>query len=244
MNRSFSTKKINFQLHRHDLSKKTAIHEAGHAAAIYFGNKEKQLPPIFFRISIKEFNRDVPSESSRFCAFQSYFYASVEGGRLIHTLPSSLQEATRRLSESEKQAYQNAFEADIMNLLVGPLAEAKYVALRDNELMNPRLINLNALHYYGGLSDLKAANEYLDCFLSAPEQKEQKIAELFTAAYRFIDHSAHWRAITRLADYIMNADKKVIECEEAIAVLDAKVVDRFPKTSQQDSVLNVAASRI
>lgn len=244
MNRSFSTKKINFQVHSYELNKKTAIHEAGHASAIYIGNKEKQLPPIFFRIFIKELIRDIPSESSRFCASQSHLYASVEGGRLIHTLPSSLQEATRHFSASEKQAYQNAFEADIMNLLVGPLAEAKYVALRDNELMNPRLINLNALHYYGGLSDLKAANEYLDCLLSDPEQKEKKIAELFTAAYRFVDHPAYWRAITGLADYILSAGKKVIECEEAIAVLDAKVVDRFSEASQHNSVLNVAASRI
>ncbi|MGZ8200807.1 MAG: hypothetical protein ACXWUC_08465 [Methylosarcina sp.] len=223
MNRSFSTKRTNVQLHPYELSKKTAIHEAGHAAAIYISNKEKQLPPIFFQIFIKELIGDVHSDRSRFCSSQSHFYASIEGGRLIHILPSSIQEATSYFSPSEKQAYQNAFEADIMNLLVGPLAEAKYVALRDNELMNPRLIDLNALHYYGGMSDLKTANEYLDCLLSDPEQKEKKIAELFIAAYRFINHPAYWRAITGLADYILNAGKKVIECEEAIAVLDAKL---------------------
>jgi hypothetical protein len=224
MNRSFPTKRTNFQLHPYELNKKTAIHEAGHAAAIYIGNKEKQLPPIFFQIFIKEPIRNNHSESGRFCSSHGHFYASVEGGRLIHTLPSSLQEVTSRLSASEKQAYQNAFEADIMNLLVGPLAEAKYVALRDNELMNPRLVNLHALHYYGGLSDLKTANEYLDCLLSDPGQKEKKIADLFTAAYCFINHPAYWRAITGLADYILSAGKKIIECEEAIAVLDAKLI--------------------
>jgi len=31
-----------------ELSRRTAIHEAGHAVAIYFGNKQKQLPPVFF----------------------------------------------------------------------------------------------------------------------------------------------------------------------------------------------------
>jgi len=36
-----------------ELSRKTAIHEAGHAAAIYLGNKQKQLPPIFFRFLLK-----------------------------------------------------------------------------------------------------------------------------------------------------------------------------------------------
>ncbi len=223
MNRSFSTKRSNFQLHPYELNRKTAIHEAGHAAAIYISNKEKQLPPIFFQIFIKEPVRDVHPESSRSCSSQSPLYAWIEGGRLIHTLPSSLQEATCRFSSQEKQAYQQAFEADIMNLLVGPLAEAKYVALRDNELINPRLVNLHALHYYGGLSDLKTAHEYLDCLLSDPEQKEKKIAELFGAAYRFINHPGYWRAITVLADYILNAGKKVIECEEAIAVLDARL---------------------
>ncbi|MGR9086220.1 MAG: hypothetical protein ACU841_04000 [Gammaproteobacteria bacterium] len=47
-----------------------------------------------------------------------------------------------------------------MNLLAGPLAEAKYVAPRDNELMPPRLIDLNALHFYGGSADLKVVDDY------------------------------------------------------------------------------------
>jgi hypothetical protein len=34
-----------------ELSRKTAIHEAGHAAAIYLGNKQKQLPPNVIKLS-------------------------------------------------------------------------------------------------------------------------------------------------------------------------------------------------
>lgn len=221
MNRSYPTKITNFHLTPDELSKKTAIHESGHAAAIYFSNKEKQLPPIYFQIFIEEMNNGL-RKTGCYCPTQTQFYASVEGGRLIHTLPLSIHEATRYFSESEKQAYECAFEADIINLLVGPLAEAKYVALRDNELMNPRLINLNALHFYGGSSDLRIANEYLDCLLVEPVQREKKIAELFLAAFRFINHGPHWRAIINLADYILNAGKRIIDCEEAIAVLDSK----------------------
>lgn len=222
MNRSYSTKNTTIPLHPHELSKKTAIHEAGHAAAIYIGNRAKQLPPVFFQIYINELDSGLQSAGC-ICPAQTRCFAKVEGGRLIHTLPASIHEATCCFSALEKEGYQCAFEADIMNLLVGPLAEAKYVALRDNELMNPRLIDLNALHYYGGSTDLKTAHEYLDCLLTDPEHRARTIAELFTAAYRFINDKANWRAIMALADYILYAGKKVIECEEAIAILDAKL---------------------
>lgn len=223
MNRSFSTPKTNHQLHPNEFRIKTAIHEAGHAAAIYINNKEKQLPPIFFQIYINELNND-PGLTGCFCPSQPHCFAKVDGGRLIHTLPLSLHEATRHFSASEKQTYLCAFEADIINLLVGPLAEAKYVSMRDNELMNPRLIDLNALYFYGGLTDLKTVHEYLDCLLIDRMQKEKKIAELFLAAHRFINDKSYWRAITSLAEYILKAGKEIIECEEAIAILDAKMV--------------------
>jgi hypothetical protein len=37
-----------------DLIKQIAFHEAGHAAAIYLYNKQKQLPPVYFQITIKK----------------------------------------------------------------------------------------------------------------------------------------------------------------------------------------------
>jgi hypothetical protein len=39
------------------------------------------------------------------------------------------------------------FEADIINVLAGPLAEAVYLALRDNEPFNPELVNISALQH-------------------------------------------------------------------------------------------------
>jgi hypothetical protein len=206
-----------------ELSRKTAIHEAGHAAAIYLGNKQQQLPPVFFQIFIKDMNSDFQSTG---CLCKSYdscnnCITKIEGGRLIHTLPSSVDEAVSDFSLIQKQAYQRAFEADIINLLVGPLSEATYVAKRDDEPINPRLVNLNALHHYGGSSDLETINEYLDCLMANRAQREKKLAELFFAAFNFINDRSNWHAIMALADYILADCKNIIECEEIIAVLDA-----------------------
>jgi hypothetical protein len=103
----------------------------------------------------------------------------VDGGRLIHTLPSSVDEAISGFTSVQKQAYQHAFEADIINLLVGPLAEANYVAMRDNEPINPLLVTLNALKNYGGSSDLETINEYLDCLLVNRARRKRNYLSYF-----------------------------------------------------------------
>ena len=212
-----------YPINHAELSRKTAIHEAGHAAAIYLGNKQKQLPPVFFQIFIKELNSDFQSTGCLCKSINSCnnCFTKIEGGRLIHTLPSSVYEAISDFSLAEKQAYQHAFEADIINLLVGPLAEANYVAMRDDEPINPRLVNLNALHHYGGSSDLETINEYLDCLIADSAQREKKLSELFLAAFNFINDRSNWNAIIALADYILADCKHIIECEEIISVLDA-----------------------
>ena len=53
MNLNYSPKAFS-QLTHNEHSKKSAIHEAGHAVAIYLGNRQKQLPPFCFQIYIKE----------------------------------------------------------------------------------------------------------------------------------------------------------------------------------------------
>jgi len=212
-----------YPINHAELSRKTAIHEAGHAAAIYLGNKQKQLPPVFFQIFIKELNCDFQSTGSLYKSYDgcNNCNTKIEGGRLIHTLPSSVDEAVCDFSSAQKQAYQRAFEADIINLLVGLLSEANYVAMRDDESINPRLVNLNALYYYGGSSDLETINDYLDCLIANRAQREKKLAELFFAAFNFINDRSNWHAIMALADYILADSKHIIECEEIIAVLDA-----------------------
>jgi hypothetical protein len=195
---------------RVDLSRRTAIHEAGHAVAIYFGNRQKQLPPVFFQIIINDCS----------CHADDDYQTKIEGGRLIYTLPDSIEKTNSTLSTEQQHAYQQAFEADIINLLVGSLAEAHYVAHRDNELISPRLVPLNALHNYGGSSDLEIVDEYLQCFIADKLQQENKITELFWAAFDFINDGLHWSAITSLADYILKNDKSIIDYEEIATVLD------------------------
>lgn len=202
-----------------ELKIRTAIHEAGHAAAIYFGNQQKQLPPVFFSIYIDRVEAN-SSTAVPLCKKPGAFYSKIKGGRLIHTLPVSFNEAIRFLSPQQVSDYKMAFEADIFNLLVGPLAEAYYVAQRDNERITPRLVSLPAMSNYGGSSDLEYIYQYLECLTHDEIQRQEKITELFLAAFRFIMHSTHWMAITALANCILTTDKNLMDNLEIVAVFD------------------------
>jgi protoheme ferro-lyase len=79
---------------------------------------------------------------------------------------------------------------------------------------------------YGGTSDLEKVYEYLETFISDNSLHEEKIAELFSKAFQFIDSPVHWKAIERLADYILDNTKNTISCEEAIAVLESTTLLR------------------
>ncbi|WP_394751931.1 hypothetical protein [Crenothrix sp.] len=193
---------------KHESNRETAIHEAGHATAIYLGNKQRQLPDIVFQIVINR--KSVPYSTSLLRRSHHEWIAKIEGGRLIHALPSF-----KHFTAAQKYDYRDAFEADIVNLLVGPLAEAKYVALRDDEPISPRLIPPQALHHYGGTSDLELVREYLECFITDEAERADKIAELFLMAFNFINNPVNWAAIVALADYILRVDKDRIDCEEA-----------------------------
>ncbi|TAK62894.1 hypothetical protein [Methylobacter sp.] len=219
MKRNYQTD-ASYSITDQDLIKQIAFHEAGHAAAIYLYNKQKQLPPVHFQICIKSLDRLRDSRLDT-CSFpHDQFAAVVEGGRLIHSLPVGLLESADYFSVVEQDAYQAAFEADMTNLLIGPLAEAKHVALRDGEQFNPQLITVNALHNYGGTSDLNKVYEYLDIYIATRSRHKEKMTELFDKAFQFINTPSHWKSVERLAGYILSNKENVIGCEEAIAVLD------------------------
>ena len=237
MNRSYRDKKRSQAISAKELSWKTAFHEAGHAAAIYLGNRQKQLPPVFFQIHIKRLSDSVSKKNDALSMASDLWWAKVEGGRLIHTLPSSIEEATVDFSLQQKQAYLKAFEADIVNLLVGPLAEANYIAIRDDEIINARLVHLSSLHNYGGASDLKVVEDYLDCFAANCAQREQKLAELFAVAFDFINEGANWRAIAALASFLLKRKIDVIEYEEVATVLAAHF---FPQKRPPSVIRNGA----
>ena len=51
MNLNYSPKAFS-QLTHNEHSKKHAIHKAGHAVAIYLGNRQKRVSPFFFQLYI------------------------------------------------------------------------------------------------------------------------------------------------------------------------------------------------
>jgi len=203
-----------------------AFHEAGHATVIYLNNKARNLPPVFFQILFKDLNGESEEDLMVYQATHDDCIARVEGGRLIELLPPSIDALVHKTADHNDamvcliKDYMVPFEVDVINLLVGPLAEAKHVADADNEQFNHQLVNLKALKNYGGSSDLALANEYLQSFTSCKQQQVEKLDELFVAAFNFINDQANWAAITKLADYILDSNKNIISCEEVISILE------------------------
>lgn len=202
-----------------ELLKRTIYHEAGHAAAIHLYNQQKSLPPIFFQIKIEQLSTptgqtiDYQSRPKKDCI------ATVEGGRLLQSLPVS---TAQLLNDAD---YLSAVEADIVNLLVGPIAEAKYVSARDHEDFHQQLLTFDALIHYGGASDIAAAKEYLEYYPGSETQRLDKAKQLFTQAFHFVNDASNWCAIVSLADYILSKGKQIVHCEEIIAVLDEAAIN-------------------
>jgi len=204
--------------HDAEFIRQVAFHEAGHAAAIHIRNKQKQLPPIFFQIYINhvyQWRKDARNTYEN----DKVYLTKIEDGRLIHTLPSSVAKALSDFTPAQEFQYQVAFEADIVNLLAGPLSEANYIALRDDEPINPNLVHLDALHFYGGSSDIETINEYMDCLELSLAQRQAKLVSLFLKAFAFIKDPANWRAILALAEYIISSQKNIILYEDVASVL-------------------------
>jgi len=187
----------------------TAFHEAGHAAAIHISNRQKQLPQLFFEIHIKK-----P------VSINEQLFAKVVNGNLFQTIPVSVLESLSLVSCSNQNSCQRAFEADVVNLLVGPLAEAKYVSIRDGEVFNLRLINPLTLHNYGGYRDLEKINIYLENFIASKNLREQKLLELVAEAFNFINNQQNWQRINELAKFILITRQEIISYDDVIAVLD------------------------
>lgn len=203
----------------------TAFHEAGHATAIYLNNREKRLPPVTFQIVIKELNGNQGKALVANQAAHESCSARVEGGRLIDLLSISESLLHKASGPDEVMVhlvkdYMAAFELDIVNLLVGPLAEARYVADMDNELFNPKLVHLKSLHNYGGSSDIALVNEYMHSFYTCKEQQDKKLGELFLVAFNFVNNKANWAAITKLANFILESNVNIISYEKVSELLD------------------------
>jgi hypothetical protein len=192
-----------------EINRRTAFHEAGHAAAIYLENKRNKLPSIYFQIQLHKHNGQT-----------SPFFTKICGGRQIgDVLMMSREGATNSRNSADVDSYQIAYEADIINYLAGPLAEAKYVSLRDNETFNINLLRPESLNNYGGNADLVEVQFYLDTFLQSENEREAKLNELFAEAFRFIQVVANWKRIIALANYILNSTEEYLCFEQVKEVL-------------------------
>ena len=227
MERNYQTT-TSFTVNNDELDWRTAFHVAGNATAIQIGNQQRQLPPVFFEILVKK-----PKSPD------DQFFAKVVDGNLIQNLPIAVVESFSIMSDNGQHSCQRAYEADVINLLVGPLAEAKYVALRDNEVFNLNMINAATLHYYGGFTDLRIVETYLDSFIAAKDNRTTKMRELLKEAFLFIDNHKNWQCILNLANHIINSGMETISCDEAINVLDNCIASLSNKLISK-SVINLA----
>jgi len=205
-----------------DINKKRiAYHEAGHAVAIFVNNKLNQFPPVFFQITFNNtLQVTMPDAHADYQADIDYS-AKIDGGRLINMLPGSITDLINSV-ESKDKSFMTAFTTDIINLLIGPLAEAKYIALCDDEIFNKYLIPVNALHYYGGESDLAVINDYLSCYSSCKNQQDEFLSELASQAFDFVENDSNWKKIMMLAHYVIDKEIKSIDYEQISTLLETQ----------------------
>jgi hypothetical protein len=214
---------INLPLEKHrEIDKRELYHLAGHAVAIYLGNKQKKLPAVHFQIVIKQLENG--QESERLLTTQDKYSAKIEGGRLIQSLPLAFAVTTRYFSPSQQEQYRCSLEADVINLLAGALAEAKYVAFCDDELFTANLVKDDAIQFYGRCSDLELISEYMECYMPLKQDCDLKLKELYLSAFNFVNTRSHWRAITKLVEFIQSENKNIITCEDVIALLRSHAV--------------------
>jgi hypothetical protein len=206
---------------------KIAYHEAGHATAIHFNNGQQHLPPVFFQIIFEDLEEWPTNNLLTALNSQHDYIAKVKGGRLIQALPIPLDNWNRQPSADNHTKgfyytddYRLALEADIVNLLIGPLAEAKYVALMDDEPFQSQLLSVQSLKYYGGEDDLAIVNDYLQSYSADKQTQERSLNQFLMQAFNFVNDKTNWKAITQLANYILDSHKNRISSEEVAIVLD------------------------
>ena len=181
-----------------EVIRRTAFHEAGHVAAIFFGSQRKELPSIYFQMHIHNHKKPASPALTRNCGARQ-----IDDRQMIdHRAAVAWQDF------STTDECQLAYEAYIINLLAGPLAEAKYVFLRDNEIFNVNLLNPKALKNYGGKNDMLEVQFYLESLAASWQEQENKLNQLYAEAFRFVQNSYNWKRITALANQILDRSEE------------------------------------
>lgn len=192
-----------------------AYHVAGYAAGIYLNNKSKFLPSVFFNIVLNEVSCLIDSDVPIYQTTRDDYISRVEGGLIVELPVSSKEELNDIMAVDD---YKISFEADIINLLIGPLAEAKHISDSDDIFANPNEASPNEEN------SAAIVNSYLKCFFDE-KQKNKKLDELFLEAFSFVNNDANWFAITSLANYIIDsASVDIIYYQEISLILDRSMV--------------------
>ena len=196
--------------------RQNAFHQAGHVAAIFFNNRHFGLPPIHFQIVIQSRTGcfDISSGNTN-------RHIQIIGGRIIDPLSISIKECSHHLSLADRSDFLKALEADIINSLAGPIAEARYVSIRDNEPLNPQMLNFSSLAFYNGSHCNEIINDYLQC-IDEGDQRELKKTALFQTAYQFVSSRSNWNSISGLAEHILNSRTNKIDYEIITEILENK----------------------
>ncbi len=188
-----------------EINRRTAFHEAGHAAAIYLENRRKNLPLVYFQIRTR-----------KFCGQATPFFSEICGGRQIGDgLIMSSASLAERYNLTDMAAYKTAYEADIINILAGPLAEAKYEFLRNHQVFSINVLGPDVMKSYGGNADMQEVWYYLRCVIASRQEQEGKLQELFGEAFRFVQDFENWKQIAALAQYILDGTEEYI-CYEQV----------------------------
>ena len=188
-----------------EIKRRTAFHEAGHAAAIYLENRRKNLPLVYFQIRTR-----------KFCGQATPFFSEICGGRQIGDgLIMSSASLAERYNLTDMAAYKTAYEADIINILAVPLAEAKYEFLRHHQEFSISALGPDVLRHYGGSADMQEVWYYLRCVIASRQEQERTLQELFSEAFQFVQEFDNWKQITELAEYILDGTEEYI-CYEQV----------------------------
>ncbi len=193
-----------------------AYHQAGQALAISLGNQLKRLPAVHFQICLHPCKIET---SERFPCREKNYTLTLEGGLLIQSLPLCLAEAENPQFCLEQADNRHALEADIMNMLAGPLAEAKYHAAQQDKALHKCPSLFRALRFYNKNPFNRPVDDYLECFFPRQVDRQHKLIELLQASFDFINDSAIWENIKALAAFIIAHPKAIIDCEEIFSFL-------------------------
>lgn len=223
---AFNEKKTSSNQHsmqsEDDHERQVAFHIAGHAAAIYLNNKASFSPSSIFQIRFQQRNCDSRHRQTIQC---QHIVRIDDDERTIQPFPRPVTRSADETDGPLRSDDLNTCDTDIINLLAGPLAEARYIHDCDNELLTRRLIDLEALKQYGGDSDLLIARQNLRNLLSVQSEQDKKLEELLTAAFYFVNDDNNWSVIIRLAEYLFKHHKKMMSSEEVASVLEPLITD-------------------